>query len=251
MAGTASGRNWFTSGGESYARYRPTYPEALPAFLAEVAPDNVLAVDVGCGNGQFTCQLARHFAEVVGVDPSESQLANAVPHERVRYVHAPAESLGLPDRSASLIVAAQAAHWFDLPHFYAKVRRIAVPGAALALVSYGIPSFDRVINERFLRFYREEIGDYWPPERKLVESGYAGIDFPFPAIPYPPMAIRRDWDLAALLGYVTTWSATRAVEEAGRHDLLDTFAADMERLWGDPARTRAVVWPITMRLGRL
>lgn len=243
-------RNWFASGGEAYARFRPTYPDALSDFLADVAPATARAVDVGCGTGQFTGQIARHFDEVIGLDPSADQIAHAAPHPRVAYRCAPAEATGLPDASTALIVAAQAAHWFDRPRFYAEARRIAVAGGIVALVSYGIPVFDAEIDGRFQRFYRDEIGRYWPPERQLVESGYTGIDFPFAEIAWPAMAIRREWDLAALLGYVSTWSALRGAEEAGEGALADRFATDMERLWGDPAATRTVEWPIAMRIGR-
>jgi len=244
-------RNWFASGGAAYAQFRPTYPDELAAFLADIAPAKACAVDVGCGTGQFTGQVADHFEEVVGIDPSADQIAHAAPHARVRYDCAPAEVTGLPDASADLIVAAQAAHWFDRPRFYAEARRIAVPGAAIALVSYGIPVFDADIDGRFQHFYRAEIGRYWPLERKLVESGYASIDFPFAEIDWPAMAIRREWDLSALLGYVSTWSALRGAEDAGEGTIIDRFAADMEGLWGDPASTRRVEWPIAMRLGRI
>lgn len=246
-------RNWFSSGGDAYARYRPTYPDALAAFLAEIAPRRMLAADVGCGNGQFTCQLAGHFDAVLGSDSSAAQIAHAVPHDRVRYAVAPAETFGqgLAPGSVDLITAVQAAHWFDRPRFYDEARRVAAPGAVLALVSYGIPVFDATIDTRFQHFYREEIGRYWPPERALVESGYQGIDFPFAELDWPAMAIHRDWDLAAFLGYVSTWSAMRAAEDAGQGGLADRFAEDIAALWGDPATLRPVDWPITLRLGRL
>jgi SAM-dependent methyltransferase len=244
-------RNWFEAGGEAYARYRPDYPQALAAWLAGIAPARRMAIDVGCGNGQFTCQLAEEFAAVVGIDPSREQIEHAVRDDRIRYLCAPAEALGLTDTCADLITAAQAAHWFDLPIFYAEVRRIAAPGAVIALVSYGVPVFDADIEERFRRFYWEEIGDYWPPERRLVENGYAGIDFPFAEIAWPPMTIDRDWDLAAFLGYLSTWSALRRIDEAGRMDVVDAFVADIKGFWGDPARMRPVRWPVNMRVGRV
>ncbi|TAH41680.1 MAG: class I SAM-dependent methyltransferase, partial [Betaproteobacteria bacterium] len=70
-------RNWFDQGGQAYARFRPEYPPQLAAFLASVAPDARLALDVGCGNGQLTRLLADHFAAVVGLDPSADQIAHA------------------------------------------------------------------------------------------------------------------------------------------------------------------------------
>jgi SAM-dependent methyltransferase len=243
-------QNWFDQGGANYARYRPDYPDALAKFLAQVAPDRRLAVDVGCGSGQFTRQLAQHFDAVVGADPRADQLAHAAAHEHVRYVEAPAERLGLPDACATLITAAQAAHWFDLPKFYSEVRRIAAPGAVLALVTYGVARFEPELEARFQRFYRDEIGPFWPPERKLVDEGYAGVDFPFAELPYPALVIERRWDLAGFLGYLSTWSAARKAREAGREDVVTAFVADWRALWGDPDRERPIIWPIAMRLGK-
>jgi SAM-dependent methyltransferase len=249
--GVGPAENWFERGGDAYARSRPDYPPELAAFLASIAPDTRLAIDVGCGNGQLTCLLAAHFDQVIGIDPSRDQIANAVPHDRVRYLCAPAEDIGLPEHRASLITAAQAAHWFDLPRFYGEVAKVAGDGAILALVSYGIPEFEPDLNPRFLRFYRDEIGPYWPPERRLVETGYVGISFPFAELPFPAMEIRRDWDLDDVLRYVSTWSATRRVEQAGREDIVTAFADDLTRLWGNGTARRRVRWPITMRLGRV
>jgi SAM-dependent methyltransferase len=246
-----STRNWFDQGGRAYARFRPEYPAQLAAHLASLAPDNALAVDVGCGNGQLTQLLAPYFSKVAGLDPSADQIANAVPNERIDYRCAAAEQLPLPDASASLITAAQAAHWFDLPAFYREVRRIATPGAILALVSYGVLKLEPELDERFNTFYWEEIGPYWPPERKLVDTGYATIEFPFEELAPPSMDIRLEWHLSEFLGYLTTWSAVRSAREAGREELLMAFANDIAAIWGDPNHRRPITWPINMRIGRV
>src|SRR5690606_16410266 len=212
----AERKNWFDQGGQAYARFRPEYPPELAEFLASIAPDTQLAVDVGCGNGQLTGQLAEHFSSVVGLDPSADQLTHAAPQANVTYLCAPAEGMPLPDRSASLVTAAQAAHWFDLPAFYAEVRRVAMPSAVLALTSYGVLQLDAELDARFQQFYWQEIGPYWPAERRLVDSGYATLDFPFEPIASPAMLIRLDWNLNEFLGYIATWSAVRQAQEAGR-----------------------------------
>jgi SAM-dependent methyltransferase len=246
-----STRNWFEQGARAYARFRPEYPRRLAAFLASAAPNNQLAVDVGCGNGQLTQLLAPYFNRVVGLDPSADQIANTIPNERIEYRCAPAEHLPLPDFSASLITAAQAAHWFDLPAFYGEVRRIAVPGAILALISYGVLKLEPSLDKRFQKFYWEEIGPYWPAERKLVDSGYATIEFPFEELARPSLEIRLDWHLFEFLGYLTTWSAVRSAKEAGREELLMAFANDIGTAWGDPNLKRPISWPINMRIGKL
>ena len=128
-------QNWFARGGRSYALYRPDYPPELPAFLACTSPGRGVAVDVGCGNGQLTVQLAEHFSKVIGTDPSADQIAHPTSHDRVEYFRAPAERQPVPDQTADLITAAQAAHWFDMPAFCAEVRRIARSEAVVALIT--------------------------------------------------------------------------------------------------------------------
>ncbi|MGW5386195.1 methyltransferase domain-containing protein [Nocardia sp. NPDC003963] len=243
--------NWFDRGGQAYARFRPEYPARLAMLLAALAPATDLAVDIGCGSGQLTTRLASFFDAVIGIDPSADQIAHARRRERVRYLRAPAEDLPVPDRSASLITAAQAAHWFDRPAFYAEARRIAAPEAVLALISYGVMRPDPDLAPRFDRFYRSEIGPYWPPERALVDTGYAEIDFPFDEYPAPPMRIEKNWTLPDMLGYISTWSAVRRAGDAGDTAVLHSFAAEMTELWGDPTTTRQVSWPVVMRLGIL
>ncbi len=242
-------RNWFERGGDAYARFRPQYPPALASDLAALAPARGLAVDVGCGTGQLTTLLADHFDRVVGLDPSEDQIASATAHARVSYASASATTLPLADRSVDLVTAAQAAHWFDLRAFYAEVRRVSTPGGVIALVTYGVPRLPEDLDARFQRFYAEEIGPYWPPERRLVDRGYVDLPFPFAALAVTPRTIRVDWDLPAFLAYLGTWSAARRAREAGREDLLHAFAAEIGQGWGEPETRRAVVWPVHVRAG--
>ena len=244
-------RNWFDQGGKAYSRFRPEYPPELAVFLASMAPSVALAVDVGCGSGQLTGQLAMHFDRVLGLDPSAEQIAHATAHPRVEYVYAPAERLPVADHSASLITAAQAAHWFDLTRFYAEARRIGATHAVLALITYGVPRLDEDLDTRFRDFYWQELESYWPAARKLVDAGYADLPFPFAEQSTPVLEIRKEWNLEELLGYLSTWSAVRSVREASREDILQRFASDLAERWGNPTRRRDVLWPINMRLGAL
>lgn len=243
--------NWFTGGAE-YATYRPSYPTQVSSFLAGLAPATGTAVDVGCGTGQLSTQLADCFDRVLAFDPSASQIAAATPKPNVTYEVGTAEDLPVADGSVDLVTAAQSAHWFRLPEFYAEARRIAAPGAVIALVSYGVLRIaDADLQERFGRFYYDEIGPFWDPERRYVDEGYRTIGFPFDEVDAPELSIDRDLDPDGFLGYIGTWSAVRKAEEAGRADLFRNFCTDIVRIWGDNGRPRQVSWPVTVRAGRL
>ena len=113
---------------------------------------------MGCGTGQLTCLLANHFKTVIGTDPSADQISNAEKRANIIYKTAPAEKLEGEDSSFDLITVAQAAHWFDHAQFYQEVRRLAKPKAMLALISYGVLSFeDAALDGLFSTFYQEEI----------------------------------------------------------------------------------------------
>lgn len=195
-------KDHFSERAAGYAAHRPTYPAALVDFLAEVAPRRGLAWDAGCGSGQLSVLLAERFRRVVATDASAEQIAKATPHPNVDYRYAPAEASGLPDAVVDLAVAAQAAHWFDLPAYSAEVRRVTRPGSVVALVTYGLMTVDDEVDPVVRRFYSEVLGPYWPPERRHVEDGYRSLPFPFDEMETPKLEIRVDWAFADLVGYV-------------------------------------------------
>lgn len=238
----------FSSIAARYAAFRPLYPSALVDVLADRAPAGD-AWDVGCGSGQLSVALASRFSRVVATDPSQAQLDAAAPHPRVEYRCAPAEDSGLPDASMALVVAAQAAHWFDWPRFVAEAGRVARPGALVALVCYGNVTVEGAVGESLARFHREVAGPYWPPERAYVESGYRDLVLPWPEITAPPLAMTATWTRDELVGYVTTWSATVRLVAAEGPGPVEQFAAELAQRWPD-GEPRTLRWPLVLRLAR-
>jgi SAM-dependent methyltransferase len=241
-------RRHFEEGGENYARHRPTYPPELAASLAAECSATFHALDVGCGTGQLSIFLTDSFDRVTATDPSKTQIANARAHPRVTYRVEAAEQIGLPSRSVDLVVAAQAAHWFDLNRFYAEVRQVARQGATLALISYGVPKLNGPAGNRFANFYWQDIHHHWPAGREHVEQEYRTLAFPFEERALPPLAIERTWSFSELTGYIHTWSATRRAVENGEGELVNRRLAEIGRFWGDPANTHRISWPIIGRL---
>lgn len=234
----------------AYAAHRPTYPSPLVDFLAGLAPARRLAWDAGCGSGQLAVLLANAFERVIATDASAEQIAQATAHPRVEYRRAAAEASELPDRVADLATAAQAAHWFDLPAYYAEVRRVARPGALVALISYGVVEAGADLDAVIRPFYHDVLGPYWPPERRHVDNGYRSLPFPFEQLEAPAFEIRREWRLEDLVGYIGTWSAVWALEQAAGRGSVATFRRELTGAWGPPA-VRTVRWPLALRVGRV
>jgi SAM-dependent methyltransferase len=243
-------KDLFSQNSAGYARYRPKYPPRLFDWLAEVAPARELAVDVGTGSGQSAVELAARFERVEAVDPSDAQLAKAVSHPRVTYRRGEAEATGARAASADLVAASQAFHWFDHPRFFDEVRRIARPGAVVAVWCYGIdvitPEIDAVVDE----LYTGYLGPSWEPERRLVEELYRGVAFPFAELAPPTIEMEARWGLAQLIGYIETWSALATYRRTHADDPMRVIVPKLERVWGDVAE-RIVRWPVGIRAGRV
>ncbi len=240
-------KDHFSGHAAAYAGARPGYPPELFRFLADASEERERAWDCATGSGQAAAGLAAHFGQVTATDASREQIASAAPIDGVEYRVARAEDSGLDGSSIDLVTCAQALHWFDIDAFFAEASRVLKPRGVLAAWCYGTcsiePACDRIVHG----FYRS-LDPWWPPERRIVERGYRDIELPFPAIDCPRFAMQVDWDVAAMLAYLDTWSATRRCREDTGREPLDAIMAELRRTWGSGART--VRWPIHLQACR-
>lgn len=242
----------FSKQSDAYAAFRPSYPDALGRFLASIAPGHALLWDCATGSGQAATMLVRHFDQVVATDASAAQISNADACARVEYRVATADASGLPGRSCNAVTVAQAAHWFDLPTFYAEARRVLKPDGVIAawcyvLMQTGRPALDATIRH----FQYERVGPYWPQGRDLVEDHYRSLDFPFEPIEAPPFEMAAQWNRASLRGYVGTWSAVARCRQGEGVDPMIEFGAQLERLLPDADEVVDVKWPLYLKVGRV
>ncbi|MFP5505737.1 MAG: class I SAM-dependent methyltransferase [Gammaproteobacteria bacterium] len=243
-------KDHFSAQSPDYRAFRPRYPEGLFEFLSGLAPARVLAWDCATGNGQAAVGLARHFDRVIATDASANQLAQAIVVANVDYRQAPAERAPLDDAAVDLIVVAQALHWFDVDAFHREAARVLKDGGVIAAWSYNLLSVSPAIDAVVGRLYAETLAGYWPAERRLVETGYRDLPFPFERIEAPAFALRAQWDLRALAGYLQTWSAVQRYLAARGRNPVEAVLPELAAAWGEAGSVRPVAWPLTLRVGR-
>jgi SAM-dependent methyltransferase len=232
----------------AYAKYRPGYPPELFTYILGFVKEKEKAWDCGTGNGQSAKALSQYFKQVIATDISQGQLDNAHPAPNIRYTVESAEQTSIDDASIDLVTVAQAIHWFDLDRFYAELRRVAKPGAVLAVWCYSLlqvsPSIDNLISDHHFIVLK----DHWDPERRYVDEQYANIPFPFEEITAPVFHICLRWSLEDLGGYLRTWSALQKFITACGHDPVDGLIEKLKPLWGNKP-LRQIIFPVHLRLG--
>lgn len=239
----------FSAVAGDYASARPAYPDALFAWIASIAPATGDAWDAGCGSGQASRGLAAHFARVFATDPSAAQIAQASGPDNIRFAVEPAECCSLADASVDAVCVAQALHWFDRDAFFGECARVLKPGGVLVAWGYQdveVPARLAAANAAL----QADIHPFWPAQRALVDSRYAGFAWPFPALEVPGFEFAAQWSLPRLLGYFSSYSASQRHRDARGRDAVASHAPALAAAWGDPDAVHALRWPLFVHARR-
>lgn len=211
---------------EDYDRYRPSYPDALFDDLTALAPTDVL--DVGCGTGKATTQLAARGLKVLGLEIDGRMATVARNHGLVVEV-APFESWDAHGRQFDLITAAQAWHWIDPDAGAAKAAALLRPGGTLA-VFWNHDDGDR----RFAEVYRTVVPELVADDAQPAKPTYAmrlaatGL-FDVTTREYP---WQRSYSADEWVGYVRTHSDHLALAPTVLHELSNRLRATIDAAGG-------------------
>ncbi|MCB1222109.1 MAG: class I SAM-dependent methyltransferase [Planctomycetales bacterium] len=168
----------FGTHAQDYADHRPGYPAKLYDMLERyrIGGSGQRILDLGCGTGLFSRELARRGADVTGLDVSHELIeqANRLDTEAgvsLDYVVATAEETFFPDASFDVITAAACWHWFEHDAATAEVQRILRDGGELVTLWYywlPLPGTACEATEQLILKYNPA----WPYHSKL--GGFDG-----------------------------------------------------------------------------
>ncbi|GAA5945145.1 hypothetical protein JCM3775_004870 [Rhodotorula graminis] len=251
----------------AYSASRPSYPRALldhvVAFLDRAPPSTTTStppttlVDLGCGPGLSTFDwlslpssssssstststtTSPRFERIIGIDPSPGMVAAArtiladrdpTPSADIRFEVARGDKLDgvVDDSTVDLVIAGQAAHWFDAPATYAELARVLKPGGAFAFWGYGEFFFPGKpdLSALIPPYSGGTLGPYWEqPGRSIVEGLL--VNFPLPAAsPSSPIpsSTASQFDPASL---TRTFFLRPDAEQGALPPLLEPLAAPL------------------------
>ncbi|KAF7325291.1 S-adenosyl-L-methionine-dependent methyltransferase [Mycena venus] len=188
----------------AYAAGRGSYSPALYEYILSQHKNNggqSDLLDVGCGTGSVARDLGRFFDRAMGVDPGEKMIDTARgiggktrSGGEVEYRVCGAEDIDkveqIAEGSVDLVVAAMAAHWFDMSKFWAAAARVLKPGGSVQQILSHLED--------------ATLAPYVLEPNRMSRSLYAKLPLPWTC--EPPIArfdqssfIRREWDVDGVL----------------------------------------------------
>ena len=228
----------FDAWATEYDRYRPGYPDALFAAIAERLglPSWPVVADLGAGTGRASLAMARRGWRVTAVEPGRPMLevlrARASDEGLVvATVRSEAEETGMEPASVDLATAAQAFHWFDRSRALTEMARIVRPGGGIALFwnvrdadgSALLGEYDDLLGRAGVSRDRHRAGpDETTPQAIRAAGGYGEPAF-FQVRHVVPMAPGE------FIGLAFTASYVQALEPATQEEFARELAALVDR----------------------
>lgn len=196
-------KNYDSQDAAKYAAYRPSYNPKLIDLIVNKHTStggqlNTL-LDVGCGPALATRQLSPVFQHVFGTDASASMIdaARQTPcptatGEQPKFSVCTAEDIDtlFEAQSIDLITVATAAHWFDLPRFYAAASKVLKPNGSIAMWCGGgwypdpntTPNAEHIMKV-WTELEAEILSPFEKPGNRMARELYDGLPLPWTVDP--------------------------------------------------------------------
>jgi ArsR family transcriptional regulator len=148
--------------------------------LSWLVPPGMRVLDLGCGDGALTLEIARFASEVVGVDRNAALLARATSLaarrgvRNAKFVKGDVADLDVKAGSFDLVVLSQTLHCLDEPEeALAEAARVLAPGARILVVEL-LPHAHEWVREKLghtrLGFTPDELSAL------MRGAGFAGVE---------------------------------------------------------------------------
>ena len=157
-------------------------------------------LELGCGTGYFTRELARSRADIVAIDVSPELLEIARANcsgRNVRYEIQNASALSYPDGVFDSVVGSSVLHHLEIEEALREIHRVLKAGGTIYFTEPNMLN-PQIAVQKNVPWVKRELGDSpdetaffrWPLRRLLEQTGYRDVridpfDFLHPKTPVP------------------------------------------------------------------
>lgn len=147
-----------------YAAYRPSMH--LPILKKVLGKAHFeLGLDVGCGTGQSAVALTHFCDKVIAIDPSESMLQSAIPHDQIEYRPCNGQDLEFSPNTFDIITFAGSFYYAKTQHLLNEILKVTKSVGQIIIYDFEI----------LLRETLNQLG-VTPPTKQELDYDYE-VDF--------------------------------------------------------------------------
>ena len=188
---------WQTSAG------RVRWQRRVKMLVSNLRP-GMQVLEVGCGSGYFTQELARTGAHIVAIDISPELLAQARDKVRagnVTFLEENAYATTFEAESFDAAVGSSVLHHLDLERGLAELHRVLKPGATVQFTEPNMMN-PQIAMQKNVSWVKRRMGDSpdetaffrWRLRRRLTARGFdratiVPFDFLHPSVPGPLVSL--------------------------------------------------------------
>jgi SAM-dependent methyltransferase len=170
-------RDAFNRDAAAYTAGRPTYPEAVYAFMERIGAlhNGACILEIGPGTGQATMELLHRGATVEAVELGPdlaAQLRTRVPDGNLEITVGDVHTLSLPEGAYDAVVAATSFHWVDAHRLLPRLASALRPDGWLVVwwSVFGDPGVMTPFRARVDRIFRETLPSEWNDPREIPRA---------------------------------------------------------------------------------
>lgn len=212
----------FGSQSEHYVLGRREYPDTVFYYLKTFVQEKDPILDLGCGTGIATRQLARHgFEDIQGVDHDEKMLEEArenSQYKHILYFLAEAEKLPMKTGSMKAITCFSSFHWFSNLESIYEMKRILKKLGVVFIVN---KKDKEPLKDEIKKKIEKELGCQFPEITPLDKSVDLLAKQGFQII-QPKLFVGEDlYSLKEALEYIKSTSFFAAIPENQQRMVID------------------------------
>lgn len=166
---------------KQYAVARQDFPlEAIEWFWSFGKNRNARILDLGCGTGISTRQIADGGGVIVGCDVDEQMITEAKKaNDGLEYLVARAENLPFRNTEFDAITAFSAFHWFANEKALSEIKRVMKPNGIFYVVNKNdTGDFKKGYKEIIKSVLQQDLPEAkkgYEPEKLLKDSGFTDV----------------------------------------------------------------------------
>jgi 2-polyprenyl-6-hydroxyphenyl methylase/3-demethylubiquinone-9 3-methyltransferase len=128
--------------------------------LLKINSEEKCALEVGCGGGLLSEEIAKLGFITTGIDPSEQSLSIAIKHAKenkldVQYLKETGENLSFPDNSFDVVFCCDVLeHVRDLPKVISEISRVLKPGGVFLYDTFNRTFLSKLIGIKVLQEWK-------------------------------------------------------------------------------------------------